>query len=105
VSQLSLFHANKPETKIHTVKVCWKCRHFDGVAHTHPNSISARRGEAQPGWYVKCRYIATADGIPGRIEVQGAVDVDGLLFSYQTLRKFVKINGHREVECPRGWSR
>jgi hypothetical protein len=33
------------------------------------------------------------------------VDVDGLLFSYQTLRKFVKINGHREVECPRGWSR
>lgn len=104
MSQLSLF-ATKPKPKTHTVKACWPCRYFDGVSHVHPESILVTRGEAQPGWYVKCWHIITTDGIPGDVEVPGAVDVDGLFFSYQMLRNFMRVNGHREVKCPRGWSR
>lgn len=105
MGQLSLFHANKPEIDAHTVKACWKCRYFDGISRVHPKSILVIRGKAQPGWYVKCWHIITTDGIPGDVEVPGAMNVEGWPSSYQTLRKFVKINGHREVECPRGWSR
>jgi hypothetical protein len=101
VSQLSLFHANKPEIDAHTVKTCLKCRYFDGISRVHPKSILVIRGEAQPGWYVKCWHIITTDRIPGRVEVPGAVDVDGLFFSYQMLRNFMRVNGHREVKCPR----
>jgi hypothetical protein len=101
-AQLSLFHANKPETRAHTVKTCWKCRYFDGVSHVRPESVLVMRGEARPGWYVRCLYISNSDGSPGRVDVPGAADAKGLFFSYQRLRRFVQINGHREVKCPRG---
>jgi hypothetical protein len=79
------------------VKDCYQCRYFQGISHVHPDSYSAQQEGIPAGWYICCARSDTS-----LVIVDGAADPGGPPWAnFQLLKRFMQLNGHLQIECPR----
>lgn len=79
------------------LKSCRRCPRFQGISYVHPDGMGHLRYKIPHGWHVRCGSVDDYTDIM----IPGATSVEGLpCESYQVLKRFLRLNAGRQVECP-----